>query len=344
MKYMFFDDYSEGVHPEILKYISEHNFDQQVGYCDDDYCKQGADCIKKAFDAPEADVHYIPNGTIANVIGLVSMLKPFEAVVAPASGHINVHEAGALEATGHKILWVDTPDGKLTPALIDKVTDYQRDEHTVLPRAVYLTQATELGTTYTKEELSGVIKHAKDKGLYVYLDGARLAMAIANDSLGFTTQDIGNLGLDMFYIGGLKNGGLYGEAMVILNDELKKNFRNHLKQRGGLMAKGRFMGQQYIRFFGEDNLWLSLAEHANAQAMKLYKGLKELGVEFDLEPGTNQIFPILHNETLEKLRADYGYHAWEKVGGTKTKIRLVCSWSTPADKVDGFLVDVKAVL
>lgn len=341
MKYMFYDDYSEGVHPELLKYISENNLDQQSGYCNDDYCKLGADRIKKAFDIASADVHYIPNGTIANVIGLASMLKSYEGVISPGSGHINTHEAGALEATGHKIIWVESTDGKLTSKHIDTALSRYEDEHTVVPRAVYLTQATELGTAYTKDELEIVIKYAKSKGLYVYIDGARLAMAIANKSLGLTMESFGRLGADMFYIGGLKNGGLYGEALVILNEELKPNFRNHMKQRGGLMAKGRFMGQQFVRFFEEDNLWLKLAEHANEQANRLYNGLKELGIEFDLESGTNQIFPIFSNGLLERLKSDYGFYEWEKIDATKTKVRLVCSWMTPPEKVDEFLASVK---
>lgn len=341
MKYSFYDDYSEGVHPEILKYIAEHNEDQQLGYCNDDYCKLGADRLKEAFGFPQADVHFLPNGTIANVIGLKSMLQSFEGVISPDSGHINTHEAGALEAVGNKIIWVEAPDGKLTPARIDEALSRYQDEHTVKPRVVYLTQATELGTTYTKAELETVIQHAKSKGLYTYLDGARLAMAITYRELGLTLQNFGALGLDMFYVGGTKNGGLYGEAMVIANDELKPNFRNHMKQRGGLMAKGRFMGQQFARFFDEDGLWLQLAEHANKQATMLYTGLKDLGVEFDQDPGTNQIFPIFDNDLLVKLLKDYGFHKWCKVSDTKTKVRLVCSWATKPENVDEFLKSVQ---
>ncbi|HEY4964362.1 MAG TPA: aminotransferase class I/II-fold pyridoxal phosphate-dependent enzyme [Candidatus Saccharimonadales bacterium] len=344
MKYSFYDDYSEGVHSEILKYIAEHNEDQQLGYGNDEYCKLGADRLKEAFDLPQADIHFLPNGTIANVIGLVSMLKPFEGVISPDSGHINTHEAGAIEAVGHKIIWVEAPDGKLTPARIDEALARYEDEHTVKPQVVYLTQATELGTTYTRAELEEVIQHAKDKGLYTYLDGARLAMAIANKELGLTLQNFGALGLDMFYVGGTKDGGLYGEAMIIANDGLKPNFRNHMKQRGGLMAKGRFMGQQFARFFDTDNLWLTLAEHANAQATRLYMGLKELGIEFDQEPGTNQIFPIFDNGVLENLLKDYGFYKWSKVSDTKTKVRLVCSWATKPENVDEFLNDAGTLL
>jgi threonine aldolase len=340
MIYSFYDDYSEGVHPEIIKYIADNNFDQQRGYSTDEYCTLASDRLRNAFGLPDADIHFMPNGTIANVIGLASMLKPFEGVISPASGHINTHEAGALEATGHKILWVDAHDGKLTPERIDSVMNSYEDEHTVVPRVVYLTQSTELGTVYTKSELEEVITHSKRKGLYVYIDGARLAMALASKSCGMALSEFGNLGADMFYVGGTKNGGLYGEAMIILNPELKPNFRNHMKQRGALMAKGRFMGQQFARFFDEDNLWLTLAQYANDMAAKLYKGLSDLGVPFDLDAPANQIFPILPTKVVEKLEEDYGFYRWKKVDESHTMIRLVCSWATDIRSLDAFIARV----
>ena len=344
MKYSFYDDYSEGVHPEILKYITEHNLDQQLTYGRDEYSKLAAERIKQAFGVPNADIHFLPTGTASNVIGLKSMLQSYEGVIAPASGHINTHEAGALEATGHKIIWVDTPDGKLTAELIDQALLRYEDEHTVVPRVVYLTQVTELGTVYTKDELVKIIAHVKSKQLYTYLDGARLAMAIASKSADLTTQYVGNLGLDMFYIGGTKNGGMFGEAIVIQNDTFKPYFRNIIKQHNGMMSKGRFLGQQFARFFDDDNLWLTLANHANEMAAKLYNGLKELGIEFDTTADANQLFPILDNAVIEKLRQDYGFYDWEKVGDNKTKVRFVCSWATPENKVDEFLADIKQVL
>jgi len=341
MQYGFYDDYSEGVHPEILKYITEHNLDQQLTYGRDEYCKLASERIKKAFGVPDADVHFLPTGTVCNVVGLKAMLRPIEGVIAPASGHINTHEAGALEAHGHKIIWVESPDGKLTVELIDKALSSYEDEHTVIPKVVYLTQVTELGTVYSKDELIKVIEYAKSKNLYTYLDGARLAMAVASRAAGTTMEDMGRLGLDMFYIGGTKNGGMYGEAMVILNDKFKPDFRSYMKQRGGMMSKGRFMGQQFARFFDEDNLWLSLAEHADEMAGLLYIGLKDLGIEFDLAADANQVFPILQDTTIEKLKSNYGFYPWSKVGSDKTKVRLVCSWATPKEKVEEFLGAVK---
>lgn len=344
MKYSFYDDYSEGVQPKILEYITEHNDDQQLTYGRDEYSKLAADRIKQAFGVPNADIHFMPTGTVCNVVGLKSMLKAIEGVIAPASGHINTHETGALEAHGHKIIWVDTPDGKLTPDLVDEALLRYEDEHTVTPRVVYLTQVTELGTVYTKDELSKVIAHAKSKGLYTYLDGARLAMAVASKAANMTMEDLGKLGLDMFYIGGTKNGGMYGEAMVVLNDTFKPDFRSYVKQRGGMMSKGRFLGQQFARFFDDDQLWLTSAQHANEMAGLLYAGLKDLGVQFDLAADANQVFPIFDNAVNEKLGQDYGFYPWNKVDENRIKVRLVCSWSTPDEMVEAFIADARKAI
>lgn len=341
MKYSFYDDYSEGVHPEILKYISENNLDSQLTYGRDEYSKLAAERVKKAFGVSNADVHFLPAGTVCNVIGLKSMLRAIEGVIAPASGHINTHETGALEAHGHKIISVDSLDGKLTPALIDEALALYEDEHTVIPRVVYLTQVTELGTVYTMEELGTVVAYAKSKGLLTFLDGARLAMAIASEAAGMTTEDVGRLGLDMFYIGGTKNGGMFGEALVIQNDDFKRDFRHLIKQRGGMMAKGRFMGQQFARFFDDDNLWLNLAGHANEMAQLLYKGMEEIGIEFDLAADANQVFPILENKLYDQLSQNYGFYPWCKAGDGKTKVRFVCSWSTTKEQVESLIADIK---
>jgi threonine aldolase len=344
MKYNFLDDYSEGVHPEILRYITDHNDGQQLGYGHDAYCALAAHRITEAFGVPGADVHFLPNGTITNVTGLAAMLKPFEGVISPSTGHINVHEAGALEATGHKIIWVDSPDGKLTPDLIDEALSRYHDEHTVVPRAVYLTQPTELGTAYTKAELTEVVADAKRKGLLVYVDGARLPMALAVPALDLTPKEFGALGLDMFYVGGTKNGGLYGEALVITNPDLKPNFRHHMKQRGALMAKGRFMGLQFARLFDSDNLWLSLGDNANRQATRLHAGLQELGVKFDVEPVTNQLFPIMPDPLVKRLSEDFGFFEWQPLDDGHTMIRLVCSWATTSSHVDDFVAAVRSAL
>lgn len=344
MKYSFFDDYTEGAHPEIISAISQNNLDQQTGYCNDDYCMKAAELIKQQFSVENSDVHFLPNGTIANVVGLVSMLKSFEGVIAPTTGHINVHEAGALEAAGRKILAIPTQDGKLRPEHIDQALETYEDEHTVSPRVVYLTQATETGTVYTLDELKTVVNYAKEKNLYTYLDGARLAMGIASKNSKMTTNDIGSIGLDMFYIGGTKNGGIYGEAVVVNNEIFKSDFRAHMKQRGALMAKGRFIGQQFVRFFEDDNLWLTLAEQANGLAGHLSSGLAELGVEFETDTDSNQVFPTLSNSLIENLEKEYGFYRIKKIDAENTQIRLVCSWATTINAVDEFLDRTKELI
>jgi threonine aldolase len=343
MKYSFYDDYSEGVAPELLDYIASNNTDQQRGYCTDDYCVLASERIRAAFDMHSADVHYLPNGTVANVVGLVSMLKAYEGVISVKSGHINTHEAGALEATGHKILWVDSQDGKLNPELIEKAYASYEDEHTVRPKVVYITQPSELGTLYSLDELRAVVDSARSKGMYIYMDGARLAMALASPLTDIRMKDYGCIGIDMFYIGGTKNGGLYGEAMVILNKDLKSDFRYHIKQRGALMAKSRFMGQQFARFFDEDDLYMRLAVNATSSATKLAQGLHGLGVEIT-ENGTNQLFPVLHNDAITRLSEQYGFYIWEKISDTQSRIRLVTSWATSELAVDELLSDLTGIL
>jgi threonine aldolase len=340
MKYFFFDDCSEGVHPEILKLIEKHNTDQQRGYSNDEYTKEAGRRIKKVIQNDSVDVHFVTGGTQANLVCLASMLKPFEGIIAPTSGHIATHESGAIEATGHKIITVESVDGKLTCAGIAQGLTTYENEHTVVPRVVFLTQTTELGTVYTLKELQEVSAYAKSKGLYVYLDGARLGTAVTSEQAGMTLTEIAQC-VDMFYIGGTKNGGIFGEAIVIINDAFKANFRNHLKQRGALLVKGRFLGLQFMRFFDGDDLYLKLGAEANRKSKLLYQGLKELGVEFKTEPATNQIFPILSNTLIKKLEQDYGFYFWEKRDESHSVIRLVCSWATSEEAIDTFVEDFR---
>jgi|JI6StandDraft_1071083.scaffolds.fasta_scaffold122715_2 threonine aldolase len=337
MKYSFYDDYSEGVHPEILRYIGEHNDDQQLGYGRDNYSQLAADRIRKAFGLPHADVHFSPSGTATNVICLRAMLQPYEGVITPHSGHIYVHETGAPEAAGIKLIPVPSQDGKLTTDMIDSAFGTYEDEHTIIPRVVYLTQATELGTVYSPSELQTIINHAKAKGLLVFIDGARLAMALTSKNKGMSTTNFGSLGADIFYVGGTKAGGMYGEAIVIVNPELQHHFRNQMKQRGALMAKGRFMGQQFARFFDQDGLWMALGAQANENAAYMHRRLAEAGMDFDLTVDANQVFPIIENTLVEELEKDYGFYRWTKVSDTQTKIRLVCSWATPVAAIDKFI-------
>jgi threonine aldolase len=341
--HLFYDDYSEGVHPALLDALVRCNDDQQPGYGRDAHSELAAERIAAHFQRP-VDVHFVTGGTQANQICLAAMLRPHQGVIAPLSGHIAIHEAGAIEATGHKVLTVSSPDGKLTPRLIDEALTLHEGEHTVMPRAVFLSQATESGTVYTRSELNVVAQHARASGLYVYLDGARLAMALASPEADMTLADIADAGVDMLYLGGTKNGALCGEAIVIVNRVLGEGFRYQMKQRGALLAKGRLLGVQFTRFFGEDGLWLSLGARANAQARRLADGLESLGVELQHPPAVNQVFAILSSRVAEALSAEWGFYVWKRLPHGRVLVRLVCSWATPDDAIESLVDRLRGLL
>ncbi len=340
-KYSFFNDYSEGAHSNILNALQETNMVQETGYGEDSLSLQAAESIKAKIGNPNAAVHFISGGTQANLIMIASVLKPFEAVIAANTGHIFVHEAGAIEATGHKICTIASSNGKITPAQIQAVVDQHEDEHMVKPRVVFISQSTEVGTIYSKQELQAISDLCKQNNLYLHLDGARLGSALTSKKNDLTLAELSSL-VDIFYIGGTKNGALLGEAIVINNDQLKENFRYHLKQRGALLAKGRILGIQFAELFKND-LYFELATHANDMAEKLTQGIKEQGYEFLTDSSTNQIFPIFSNNLIEKLKQMYGFYVWSKVDAEKSSIRLVTSWATKAEAVDGFLEDLKTL-
>ena len=340
MKHRFFDDYSEGVHPELLRYIAEHNGGQEEGYGKDQACERAIRQISARLGRNVVSIHFVPGATQANLVGISSILRSYEGIIAPSSGHIAVHETGAIEATGHKILTVDTEDGKLTPDLVDRVMTTHQDEHTVLPAAVFITQATELGTVYRSAELTAIVQCAKDHRLSVFVDGARLAMALGSDVNDMALADIVRTGVDMFTIGGTKVGAMFGEAIVIVNEQLSENFRYQLKQRGALLAKGRFLGLQFARFFDEDDLWVRLGRQSNARARDLADGLKALGLPMAYPCETNQVFAVLPDRAVEALAHDYGFYQWRRWDGQRLVVRFVCSWATPEVAVSDLLHDV----
>ncbi len=340
-RYLFFNDYSEGAHPRILSALSKANSTQEMGYGEDSFCAEAARLLRAKLDNDRAQVHFVSGGTQANLIALASILRPFESVIAATTAHINVHEAGAVEATGHKIHNVPRLDGKLTPSAIQEVVSAHTDEHMVKPRVVFLSQATELGTIYTKTELEAISKACRIIGLFLYLDGARLGPALASSAADMTLSDIAQL-TDLFYIGGTKNGVLLGEAIVIVNPALQENFRYHLKQRGALLAKGRILGVQFSELF-RDNLFIELAQHANNMAQILSSGIEACGYALLVKTLTNQIFPILPNSIIEELKKKYGFYVWSKVDDNYSCIRLVTSWATPGNAVNEFLADLKVL-
>ena len=342
IKYDFRNDYSEGVHPRILESLASTNMVQETGYGEDSFCVKAANLIKKEIKNPDADIHFVSGGTQANLIVISSILKSYQSVIAATSGHVCTHETGAIEATGHKINSIETKTGKIHPEDIKPVLDFHSDEHMVKPAMVYISNSTELGTIYSKNELEDLSVFCKKNNLILFMDGARLGSALNSSKNNISLSEISAL-VDVFYIGGTKNGALMGEAIVINNKKLKDNFRFYIKQRGALLAKGRIFGIQFIELF-TDNLLHQLATHANKMAQKLALGITNAGYSFLTEPVSNQIFPIFPNKLIDYLTERYGFYVWEKENEDNSSIRLVCSWATKEEFVDEFLADLTRIV
>lgn len=330
----FKDDYSEGAHPAILEALIKSNLEQQGGYGQDQYTQEAVRRIQE-MTMTQSDVHLISGGTQTNMLAISSFLRPHEAVVAAATGHIAVHETGAIEATGHKVLTVETRDGKLTPEHIEPVLNEHINEHMVKPGMVYISNPTELGTYYDVKELQAIYDYCQQKELLLYVDGARLGTVMAIENSGITLATMAKYS-DAFFIGGTKNGALLGEALVIVNDGLKADFRYMIKQKGALMAKGRVLGLQFKVLF-EDDLYINLAKHANAMASKLRDGLKSLGISFMLETKTNQLFPIFSKQDLEALAQKFDFIMWQELEDQRSIVRFVTSWATSNENVEAIL-------
>ncbi|ADQ17145.1 L-threonine aldolase [Leadbetterella byssophila DSM 17132] len=334
----FLNDYSEGAHPLILQRLAETNLDQQSGYGTDSYSEAARQYIRSAMKRPDADVYFVSGGTQANLLVIAALLKPFESVIAVESGHINTHETGAIEATGHKIEYVLGKEGKLTPELIAPVLVKSPKYHTVKPRMVYISNTTELGTVYSKAELQALSEYCKANDLLLFMDGARLAMALASKFNDLTLEDIASY-CDVFYIGGTKNGALLGEAVVLLNPIFKEEFPYHIKQRGALMAKGRLLGIQFETLF-QNELWLELAKHANSLAEEIADCCESLGFKFLTLPQSNQIFPILPANVRSELHKKYDFFDWQPIDDDRCAIRVVTSWATSKADVTSFIQDL----
>lgn len=335
MSYSFLNDYGEGCHPTILDALSLSNMCQESGYGEDEFCLLAASMIRERCNLPNADVHFVSGGTQANQLLISSALKPYEAVVAAVTAHVAVHETGAIEATGHKVCVVETSDGKLTPENVGEVLAIHTDEHMVKPRLIYVSDTTEIGTVYTKSELLALASFCKENGLFLYIDGARLAQALTSDANDMSLEEFAAIP-DAFYIGGTKNGALMGEAIVINNDSLKRDFRYCMKQRGALLAKGRILGVQFVELF-KDNLFFENGRHANECAMRLAKGIKKHCYGFLTEPVSNQIFPIFPNSLISDLEKRFSFYVWKKCDATHSALRLVTSWATPPEMIDEFV-------
>lgn len=342
----FNSDYTEGCHPAILQKLAETNMEQTPGYGEDAYCAAAAERIKEACNAPEAAVHFLVGGTQTNVTVISAALKHYQGVITAATGHINVHETGALEACGHKCLVLKTPDGKLTPEQIAEYTDAhfsdESFEHMVQPKMVYISNPTEVGTIYKKAELEEIYRVCKERGLYLFMDGARLGYGLACRENDMTLSDVAK-NTDVFYIGGTKVGALFGEAVVITNDALKIDFRYNIKQRGGMLAKGRLLGIQFLTLF-EENRYFEISAHAARLAEKLKDGLAEMGVNFYVDSPSNQQFPILPDSVLTELKKNYAYSYMEKVDEACSAVRFCTCWATKEENVDSLLADIRSLM
>lgn len=339
MKYSFKNDYSEGCHPKILEALLRTNLIQQNGYGLDDYCKSAADKILKLINSSHSAVHFVSGGTQANLILISAFLRPHESAISVSTGHILTNETGAIEATGHKVHSAESADGKLRPEDIQMILDlHQNKPHQLKQKLVYISNSTEIGTHYSRDELINLSRFCKDKDLYLMMDGARLGHALTADNNDLTLEDIAKY-TDAFYLGGTKNGALIGEAIIINNLELQDEFGFHIKQKGGMLAKGRLLGIQFDVLMS-DNLYFDLAKHANSEAMKIKKAFIDNGFKFLSDTFTNQIFPILNQSQINQLSQNFDFYVWKKIDQENSAIRLITSWSTPVSIVNEFCLAV----
>lgn len=339
-KFNFLNDYHDGGHPRILTALGDHALHSSATYGEDVYSEEARALILKEIGKEEAGIHFVTGGTQANIITLSAMMRPYESVIAAESAHIHVHETGAVEAAGHKINAVPTADGKLTPAHIEEVLIFHQDEHQVRPRVVFISQSTELGTLYSHHEMKELSSFCRKKHLLLYADGARLGSALTAEANDMTMAELASLA-DVFYIGGTKNGALAAEAIVICRPEIQENFRYIMKQKGGLLAKGRFLGIQFAELF-RDGLYYELADKANQKAARLREGISMVGYTFQTPSLTNQIFPVFPDLLIRRLQADFDFYVWQKMENQSSSIRLVTSWNTPDAAIDRFLKTVNA--
>ncbi len=341
--FLFNCDYNEGAHEKILQRLMETNMEQTVGYGNDPYCRQAASLIQKLCNDTSVDVHFLVGGTQTNLTVIDAALRSYQGVLCAETAHINVHETGAIEACGHKVLSLPSIDGKISASQIEEayLAHVTNDsfEHMVQPKMVYISFPTELGTIYSKSELEDISDVCRANGLYLFIDGARLGYGLAAADNDVSFSDLAALS-DVFYIGGTKQGALFGEAVVISHPDLQQDFRYMIKQKGGMLAKGRLLGIQFLTLF-EDNLYMELALHADRLADKLRAAIHDAGYPCLVENRTNQIFPILPDALLDSLKKNYSYSYDHRVDETHSAVRFCTSWATEEDAVDRLINDIK---
>jgi len=336
-------DYSEGAHPSIIEKLIKTNLEQTEGYGVDPYCMAAASLIKDKCGRKDIDVHFLVGGTQTNLTLISAALRPHQGVLSAQTGHINVHETGAIEATGHKVLSIASSDGKLTASQIQEACDEHygdtTHEHMVQPKLVYLSNPTEIGTIYSRSELVSIRETCNRNNLFLYLDGARLGYALSARGNDLQLTDLAEL-CDAFYFGGTKIGALFGEALIITNEAIKTDFRYILKQKGAMLAKGRLLGLQFLALF-EDDLYLTSCRHANDMASLIKEACVRKGYTFLIPSHTNQQFPILPDDILERLSKDFVYSFWEKTDDTHSAVRFCTSWATNPSDVDALVKELQ---
>ena len=332
----FNNDYSEGCHEAVLQALTRTNLEQTPGYGEDVYCRRAADKIRTLCGREDLYVQFLVGGTQTNLTVIAAALRPHQGALGPESAHINVHETGAVEATGHKVLSVPSADGKITASQVRNTVKAHREdssfEHMVQPKLVYISNPTEYGTLYSLAELEALSEACRELGLYLFLDGARLGYGLAAKGNDVTMEDLARL-CDVFYIGGTKVGALFGEAVVISNPAIAEDFRYLIKQRGGMLAKGRLLGVQFDALL-EDDLYFKIAEQADALADQLRACIDDLGYPY-LVPGiTNQVFPILPDTLLEELAKEFSFTEMGRYDETHRTVRFCTSWATRQEQMD----------
>lgn len=339
---LFNSDYIEGAHEKIMERLLATNREQTEGYGTDRYCQKAKERIRNLCEN-DVDVHFLVGGTQTNMTVIAASLRPHQGVIAAQTAHINVHETGAIESCGHKVLVLPSSDGKI---MAEQVRECYEEhihndsfEHIVQPKMVYISNPTELGTIYSRDELESLSQVCRETGLLLYLDGARLGYGLTAKGNNLTISDIARL-CDVFYIGGTKIGALFGEAVVIKNQAIREDFRYLIKQKGGMLAKGRLLGIQFMTLF-EDDLYMQMSYHADRLADRIRDAFTEAGISFLTENTTNQIFPVLTDIEIDILQEKYGFNYEKRIDDTYSAVRFCTSWATKEEDVESLIADIR---
>ena len=339
-------DYTQGAHPKIIEMLAETNMEQTTGYGEDGHCERARQMILEKCRNKDAYVQFLVGGTQANTTVIAAALRPWQGVISADTGHINVHETGAIEATGHKVIALSNKDGKIAAEQIDACCREHfssgNAKHMVQPGMVYVSNPTEYGTLYTKAELEAIGKVCRKYDLILFVDGARMAYGLGAEGNDLTLADYAAIS-DVFYIGGTKAGALFGEAVVITDERLKKDFRYMIKRQGGMLAKGRLLGIQFLTLF-EEKRYFEISAHASRLAEKIHDELKDMGVKFYVDSPSNQQFVILPDAVLEKLKDDFAFEYQARVDDTHSAVRICTCWATKEENVEALLAALRGLL